>query len=375
MSNTSLNILAIEPYMTGSHRSFLEGLRDHSRHDIEIWGMPGRKWKWRMRASAISFARQLDEAETAPDVLFVSDYLDVAAFKALLPQQFREVPLVTYFHENQLTYPVQDESERDYQFVFTNITSCLASDAVWFNSRYHMEAFIQALPAFFRRMPDHVPEDVPQQIREKSSVLHLGIAASQSKRNTDSTPGAARIIAWNHRWEYDKYPELFFETLFRLDEENVDFRLIVLGESFRYSPPVFEEAEKRLGHRIEHFGFAESREDYWKLLQASDIIVSTSNHEFFGLSVVEGIAAGCYPLLPMRLSYPEILPLSLHADCFFSTDDEFEERLADLLSAPLPPLETRLGAVAERYLWENRIEDFDNEFETLGELKNSFVSL
>jgi glycosyltransferase involved in cell wall biosynthesis len=39
----------------------------------------------------------------------------------------------------------------------------------------------------------------------------------------------------------------------------------------------------------------------------ADVIVSTAIHEFFGISVVEAIAAGVYPVLPRRLSYPELL--------------------------------------------------------------------
>ncbi|MEC8896068.1 MAG: DUF3524 domain-containing protein, partial [Planctomycetota bacterium] len=45
MSN-SLKILALEPYYNISHRVFLEGYKRYSRHDIKIWSLPGRKWKW-----------------------------------------------------------------------------------------------------------------------------------------------------------------------------------------------------------------------------------------------------------------------------------------------------------------------------------------
>jgi glycosyltransferase involved in cell wall biosynthesis len=359
-----LDILALEPYMTGSHKSFLDGLKNHSEHRIEISGLPGRKWKWRMRASAIGFAQEVAAREDTPELILASDYLDVAAFRALLPTGMRDIPILTYFHENQLTYPVQDETERDYQFVFTNITTCLASNRVLFNSAFHREQFIEAIPEFFKRMPDHVPAGVDKEIRAKSGVQHLGIEPPGDLSPSETRDGPP-ILAWNHRWEYDKNPDLFFHTLFELDAKGVDFQLVVLGESFVQTPQVFEEAKEKLAHRILHYGFAESREDYWRLLKSADIIVSTSIHDFFGLSVVEGIAAGCFPVLPMRLAYPELLPHTVHADCFFKEDDEFAARLEDLLIHPLPPIAMRLKTAAEGFEWRHRVPDYDREFEHL----------
>lgn len=362
-----MDILALEPYLTGSHRSFLEGLKAHSRHEIEVWGLPGRKWKWRMRASAITFAQKLEERAKVPDLFLASDFLDVATFRSLLPGRFRSVPVLTYFHENQLTYPVTEEAERDYQFVFTNVTTCLASDRVLFNSHFHMESFLGALPAFLRRMPDHVPEGMPERIRGRSGVQHLGIKPAGTPRAEPRgfERSKPRAVVWNHRWEYDKNPDLFFKTLFRLAEAGIDFRLIVLGENFRESPPIFEEARARLASQTLHFGYAKDLAGYWGWLEKGDLIVSTSIHEFFGLSVVEGIRAGCFPLLPLRLSYPELLPLTLHAECYYRTDEEFEARLADLLTFPLPPVKTRLRSAGKCFEWCERIRDFDSEFESV----------
>ncbi len=175
---------------------------------------------------------------------------------------------------------------------------------LWFNSEFHRKSFIDAIPGFLNMMPDGKLQDMPERISEKSKVLYPGISdfpASNKKRNDILT------ILWAARWEHDKNPDDFFEALKRLKEKGVNFRLNVIGERFEEVPPVFERAKDYFKNEIQIWGFQKSREDYVNALSGSDIIVSTAKHEFFGISVVEAIAAGCYPLLPDRLSYPEIV--------------------------------------------------------------------
>ncbi|MCK5000314.1 MAG: DUF3524 domain-containing protein, partial [Anaerohalosphaera sp.] len=124
-----MKILALETYYGGSHKAFLNGWIANSKHDFTLLTLPPNKWKWRMRHAAITFSQQVDEmiadGQTF-DTIFCSDMLNLAEFLGLVCESVRKLPTTVYFHENQLTYPVRFESERDCHFVLTNMTTALA---------------------------------------------------------------------------------------------------------------------------------------------------------------------------------------------------------------------------------------------------------
>ncbi|MBN2130595.1 MAG: DUF3524 domain-containing protein, partial [Sedimentisphaerales bacterium] len=168
-----MRILALEPYYGGSHKAFLDGWSAASRHEWTVLSLPPYKWKWRMRHAAVTFAEMVAERASGDlpwDVLFCSDMLNLAEFLGLAPQGIRNVPSAVYFHENQLTYPVRFESERDYQFAMTNMTTALAADTVWFNSAFHRDSFLAALGSFLKRMPDYQFATAVERIGQKTRV-------------------------------------------------------------------------------------------------------------------------------------------------------------------------------------------------------------
>jgi len=61
------------------------------------------------------------------------------------------------------------------------------------------------------------------------------------------------------------------------------------------------------------------------------IVISTASQENFGISVVEAIRYGCIPLLPNRLSYPEIIPKVFHGDFLYKDQSELVEKLCFLI--------------------------------------------
>jgi len=304
-----MRILALEPYYGGSHKAFVDGWSAASRHNWTMLELAAYKWKWRMRHSAITFVDQIAQCVAEGqgwDLIFCSDMLNLAEFLGLAPQAVQKLPTVVYFHENQLTYPVRFESERDYQFVMTNMTTALAAKSVWFNSAFHRDSFLGALAGFLRKMPDCQPIDAVERIVGKSLIYPPGV--EEIGRRGDRKAGPLRIL-WAARWEHDKNPDDFFEALKILKTKGINFRVSVIGEQFREVPEVFGWAKRYFAKNIDRWGYQENRAEYEKALKQADVFVSIADHEFFGISAVEASLAGAYPVLPKRLAYPEILGL------------------------------------------------------------------
>lgn len=360
----TLRILALEPYYGGSHRAFLDGWIGHSRHDWTLETLPPAKWKWRMRHAAVTFAERTDDISC--DRLFCSSMLNLAEFRGLSRGSAREVPAVVYFHENQLTYPVRHESERDYQYVFTNLSTALAADRIWFNSAWHRETFLNELQPFLKRFPDHQPFGSIPLIRERSEIRPPGIPSFP--RRTERPEGPLRIL-WPHRWEHDKNPEDFFQALVILEDQRIDFRLNILGESFREHPPVFDEMQKRFTPRIDRWGYLPSREAYEAALLEADVAVSTARHEFFGIAMLEAAAAGVHPLIPDRLAYPEVFQRERHPEWFHDgTPKDLADKLQELAAA-LPAEDPR--PIAEPFHWERIVPLMDDALESVVPLKGT----
>jgi glycosyltransferase involved in cell wall biosynthesis len=367
-----MRILALEPYYGGSHQAFLDGWAAAGRHEWTLLSLPAYKWKWRMRHAAVTFAGEVRPrlAQGARwDLLFCSDMLNLAEFLGLAPKEIRDLPSLLYLHENQLTYPLRAESERDYQFGLTNMTSALAARGVWFNSGFHRDSFLEALRAILSRMPDHQPFDAIEQIRAKAEVFPPGVHPFPARGPRE--PGPLRIL-WAARWEHDKNPEEFFAALKRLKDRQIPFRISVIGEQFREVPEVFAQTHEDFADRIDRWGYQPERADYEAALLAADVFVSTAAHEFFGLSAVEATLAGAYPLVPRRLAYPEVFDLQSDpaGQEFFheSGARHLADRLAELAhrlerDGSLFPAAASIRARLRRFEWLNLAPLLDDAVE------------
>jgi len=358
-------VLFLEPFYGGSHRAFADGWVAHSRHAIDLVTLPARFWKWRMRGAALHFARTVADPGSY-DALVVTDLMSLSDLRALWGPACP--PALVYFHENQLSYPLPPGESIDYQFGFTDITTGLAAQRVLFNSNTQFEAFFEHLPRFIGMRPEFRPRWAVEAIRKRAGVLHPGCSFPAGPPDLQPREaGEAPLIVWNHRWEFDKRPEEFFAALEAVAQRGGRFRLALLGENFQVVPKEFLRARERHGASLVQYGYLEDREAYLDWLRRGSVVVSTADQENFGMSVVEAVRHGCHPLLPNRLSYPELIDRRFHAECLYDSREDLVRRLAALLERPdvIDSRRRELAASMERFSWERVIERFDAELERL----------
>ena len=369
-----MTILLVSPYHGGSHKAWAKGYKRVSRYDVEILALPARFWKWRMHGGALTLARRFLESDIKPELFVATDMLDLTTFLALTRRIVPGTPSIMYMHENQLTYPLPDgdsdgpmrrqKGERDLHYAFINVASMLTADEVFFNSAFHRHTFFESLPGFLKHFPEHNELDAIPALRSKSRILPIGLDLGALIRQEPSTAsGSAPLIIWNQRWEYDKNPGQFFKALYKMADEGIPFRLALCGKNFRRRPVEFEEARRRLSSFIIHEGYADEV-TYRDLLWQARVTISTAFHEYFGISILEAISCRTFPILPRRLSYPELIPERFHELCLYRDQTGLERRLRWSLVSQAESEEAaaELALSAKRFDWVTVAQNYDDAF-------------
>ena len=363
-----MKVLIIEPFFTGSHKAWAEGYQKHSGHKIEILSLPGRFWKWRMHGGAVTLAKRYHKLNFQPDIILTTDMLNLPVFESLIKPI---CPISIYFHENQFTYPWSPDDEdvklqRDKHYGFINYSSALSANHVYFNSQFHLDSFFAGLEDFLRQFPDYREIQNIDKINNKSSVLHLGLDLHKfdpfkSENNDDLAP----LILWNHRWEYDKNPESFFEVVQEMFQKGLNFNLVVLGQGFKDELPCFTHARKQLDKHIMQFGYTDSFDEYAKWLWKADILPVTANQDFFGASIMEAVYCNTIPLLPNRLTYPDLFHADQNPEIFYQSKEELIYKLENLICNNSICKHNNYKKIATGYDWSMMAAKYDDCLENL----------
>ncbi len=127
-------------------------------------------------------------------------------------------------------------------------------------------------------------------------------------------------------------------------------------------------AQQKLGARVVHCGYVEDFATYARWLWQADLLPVTSNQDFFGISVMQALYCNCYPLLPRRLAYPELIPAKFQAGHFYDNFDDLVDRLEAALCNIENIRQQNLRSVAARYNWPDMAPEYDVRLQKAAEL-------
>ncbi|ABI56952.1 tRNA-queuosine alpha-mannosyltransferase domain-containing protein [Alkalilimnicola ehrlichii MLHE-1] len=289
----------LSAYRADSHRAWADGLvRSQSGVDWARRELPGRFFRWRIRGNPLSWLGGLPEDR--PDLILATSMVDLATLRGLNPRLAR-VPAYYYFHENQFAYPVSPRQVKSVEPQMVQLYGALAAQRLLFNSAFNRDSFLSGVRTLLRKMPDAVPGGIVEALAARAAVLPVPVEPLPPGQRDP------RLILWNHRWEYDKRPDLFADAMLALHRRGADFRLALLGARPEPAPEPLRRLRQALPERIVADGRVD-RAEYRHLLARAGVVVSTAEHEFQGLAMLEAVSAGACPLAPDALCYPEQYP-------------------------------------------------------------------
>ncbi|WP_298634356.1 DUF3524 domain-containing protein [uncultured Umboniibacter sp.] len=328
-----MRILLLSGYHAASHAYWCQQLRQilPQAQWLEL-SLPPRHFSWRTRGSSLAFAThyraQIEAFE--PTMVVATSMVDMAALRGFFPQ-YSTLPWVCYFHENQFAYPNSVERKGLVDQQLTSIYSALSADTILFNSQFNLASFRQGAKRLFKKLPDFSSPEMIDSLLAKAHVLPVPIASDAFRR--DESADAPPSIVWNHRWEYDKGPDRLALLVDTLVQKQFDFTLHIVGQRFRRVPDALQQLlTKYEGSRyLGQIGYMGERQDYLDLLAGATHVLSTAIHDFQGLSLLEGAAAGCSVIAPARLAYPEWFAQQCHQSSAQPSEEEAEAAIEVLM--------------------------------------------
>jgi hypothetical protein len=185
------DILLIESFYDGSHRSLIDLVHRSFSPRTALFTLPGDKWPWRARCSALLMSQVIPRDVAAWQYLFTSSVLNLVELLALRVD-LRRLKTIVYFHENDFVYPKRNahNEQRDFQYGYNQILTALTADRCLFNSEYNRQTFVEQLAPFLHRMPSPKPDvqQIRQAIESKCHVAHYPL-----ERRVDPARPVSRV--------------------------------------------------------------------------------------------------------------------------------------------------------------------------------------
>lgn len=351
-----MRILLLSAYNAASHQYWIDGLLEQfPEYQWTVLTLPDRHFSWRLRGNSLTWAmgEQRKLLEQPWDLLIATSMVDLSSLRGMVPA-LTQVPTLVYFHENQFAYPrSQYQTHSPVEPQLQSIYTALCAERLLFNTEYNRQTFIRGAKQLLKKLPDQVPGGIVERLENTSEVLPVPLASDLPEASSKHRESPL-LITWAARWEYDKGPARLLQILQQLEQQDLNYQLCLLGQAFRKKPKEFDQIEAQFKHRLVQFGYAKSRQVYLQWLQQSDVILSTSHHEFQGIAVLEAAACGATPVLPNEQSYPCLF----ESEHLYSSETEAVQRIVQLAQR----MDLREVPTMDRFRWQLLRGDYQRVF-------------
>ena len=138
-----------------------------------------------------------------------------------------------------------------------------------------------------------------------------------------------------------------------------------MGEEFKKELPCFTKARGTLKSHIAQFGYVDSFEDYARWLWKADILPVTSNQDFFGGSIMEAVYCNTIPLLPNRLTYPDLFHAHQNPEYFYQSNEELMYKLEEIIQNNSIFKSNNYKEITSNYDWSIIATEYDDRLKNL----------
>ena len=310
-----LDILALEPFFSSDRRNMLETLIRCSRHRWTLLKLPARRMERRLATASHWFAEQLSRHAVGRfDLLFSSEALNLADLYRLQPQLARK-PAVVYFHDNQLPDPALVSAAATD---FANLNTAAAATEIWFNSKYHVRAFLSGVSALVAANEELAAQSPIPTLTGKIHYMPLPVEMGVQE---PVAPIARSLFVETRGANMD----LLNAALESLQQQGDTIDLLVVGSD--------RNLKSNFSRQL--IGEDDVAAQFRGLLQAT-AFVSTRIALPFDEQAVRALRLGRRTALPRAGVYPELLPKAMFGFCLYDVNsDSLAARLQDALYLPL----------------------------------------
>ena len=203
--------------------------------------------------------------------------------------------LIRYFHQQQNTYCQYGSLLHGGSFLSDDLYSW-----PW------LQGFERAWATLYDTIyapSSFLAKATPQWVSEKIKVFPWGMDIYNKVANEHIDHKSIDVI-FPHRLASDKGIDDLITIITSLPD--VSFAITTSQtQSVIKDSPYFSQLSE---HRNVQFICAQSSTEHLQTLQKSRLVLSCAKQENFGYAIMKAILAGCIPIAPKRLCYPEFLP-------------------------------------------------------------------